>query len=97
MNSARLMQVLIAPLVSEKALRVADLHGQIVFKVRKEATKLEIKQAVEFLFNVKVEKVRTTQVKGKSKNFGRIHGKRANWKKAYVGLKPGFDINFRTD
>ncbi len=97
MKPASLMQVLVAPHVSEKALRVADYHRQIVFEVRPKATKLEIKQAIEFLFNVKVEKVRTTNIKGKRKNFGRIHGKRAHWKKAYVGLQPGYDINFRSD
>ncbi len=95
MNPARLMQILIAPHISEKALRLADNHRQFVFKVVQDATKLEIKEAVEYLFAVKVENVQVTRVKGKRKNFGRRPGKRANWKKAYVGLEEGFDINFR--
>ncbi|MCK5716369.1 MAG: 50S ribosomal protein L23 [Thiomargarita sp.] len=95
MNKARLMQVLITPHISEKALRMADSHRQFVFKVLPNATKLEIKEAVEFLFNVKVDKVCVTCVKGKQKTFGRMLGKRVNWKKAYVGLQEGFDITYR--
>lgn len=96
MNQARLMQILRMPHVSEKAIRVADNNRQFVFKVLPDANKLEIKQAVEFLFNVKVKSVQITNVKGKQKNFGRIRGKRSDWKKAYVGLQEGYDINFRT-
>lgn len=96
MNQERLMQVLKWPHVSEKAIRVADNQRQFVFKVLPSATKLEIKQAVEFLFNVKVKGVQVANIKGKRKNFGRTRGKRNNWKKAYVGLEEGFDINFRT-
>ena len=95
MNQIRLMQVLRAPHISEKALRVADNQRQFVFKVMPNATKPEIKQAVELLFKVKVEQVQTVRVKGKSKNFGRIKGQRSDWKKAYVKLQAGFDINFR--
>ncbi len=95
MNQARLLKILITPHISEKALRVADNHRQFVFKVLPDATKLEIKEAVEFLFNVKVDKVRVVCVKGKHKTFGRILGKRVDWKKAYVGLQEGFDINYR--
>jgi len=95
MNQARLMQILIAPQVSEKALKLADNKRQFVFKVLPDATKPEIKQAVEFLFEVKVNHVRVARVKGKHKNFGRILGKRSDWKKAYVALQEGFDINFR--
>ena len=95
MNQARLMQVLIVPHISEKALRLADEHRQFVFKVMPDATKHEVKQAVEFLFDVKVKSVQITNVNGKRKNFGKIKGKRSNWKKAYVGLEEGFDINFR--
>jgi large subunit ribosomal protein L23 len=95
MNPARLMQILIAPHISEKALRLADNHRQFVFKVVQDATKPEIKAAIEYLFSVKVESVQVARVKGKRKNFGRRPGKRANWKKAYVGLKEGYDINFR--
>jgi large subunit ribosomal protein L23 len=94
-NPARLMQILLAPHISEKALKQADNHRQFVFKATSDATKPDIKEAVEFLFKVKVNKVQIVNVKGKHKNFGRIPGKRNNWKKAYVGLKPGFDINFR--
>lgn len=95
MIPARLMQVLVAPYISEKALRVADHQSQIVFEVLRSATKREIQQAVEFLFNVKVKKIRTIQVKGKRKNLLRVRGKRNSWKKAYIGLQPGFDIHFR--
>lgn len=95
MNQARRMQILMMPRVSEKALRVADHHRQFVFKVLPDATKPEIKEAVEFLFKVKVDRVQVVRVKGKQKTFGRIQGRRKNWKKAYVGLQEGFDINFR--
>lgn len=89
------MQILITPRITEKALKLADNHRQFVFKVLPDATKPEIKEAVEFLFKVKVDKVRVACVKGKQKTFGRIQGKRKDWKKAYVGLQEGFDINFR--
>ena len=95
MNPVRLMQILRAPHISEKALRVADNQRQFVFKVMPNATKPEIKQAVEFLFKVKVEQVQTVRVPGKAKNFGRLQGQRSDWKKAYVKLQAGFDINFR--
>jgi len=94
MNQARLMQLLLAPHNSEKANLVGEKHRQYVFKVLKNATKLEVKQAVELLFNVKVESVQIVNVKGKQKTFGRIRGKRANWKKSYVKLEEGFDIVF---
>lgn len=94
MNPARLMQVLLAPHDSEKANLVGEKHRQYVFKVLKNATKSEVKQAVELLFNVKVESVQTVNVKGKRKTFGRVRGKRANWKKSYVRLEEGFDIVF---
>ncbi|OQW93805.1 MAG: 50S ribosomal protein L23 [Beggiatoa sp. IS2] len=94
MNQARLMQVLLAPHNSEKANLVGEKHRQYVFKVLKDSTKLEVKQAVELLFNVKVESVQIVNVKGKQKTFGRIRGKRANWKKSYVRLEEGFDIVF---
>lgn len=92
MSQVRLMQVLLAPHVSEKAMRVAE-QGQYVFRVLPNATKQEIKQAVELLFKVEVNQVQVVSVKGKRKNFGRTRGKRSDWKKAYIGLKPGFDIN----
>ncbi len=93
-SQARLMQVLLSPRVSEKALMQADKHRQFVFKVASDATKQEIKQAVELLFEVKVDGVQTIKVKGKSKAFGRMQGKRSDWKKAYVCLQEGYDINF---
>jgi len=83
------------PLISEKALKVADTNRQFVFKVAPNATKPLVKSAVEYLFSVKVEKVAILNVKGKRKQFGRRPYKRANWKKAYVSLKEGYDINFR--
>ncbi len=95
MNQARLMKILLAPHISEKALRVADNNRQFVFKVSPDASKLEVKEAVEFLFEVQVDKVQIVNVKGKRKTFGRIQGKRSGWKKAYVGLQQGYDINFR--
>ena len=94
MNKERVFQVLLAPHVSEKASVVADRNNQFVFKVAPDASKLEIKKAVEQLFDVKVQSVRTLNVKGKTKFFGRVRGKRSDWKKAYVALQPGHDIYF---
>jgi large subunit ribosomal protein L23 len=94
MNEERLMRVLVAPHISEKSARVADSSNQVVFRVLPDACKPEIKRAVEKLFNVEVEHVRTASVKGKVKRFQRTPGKRSNWKKAYVRLKPGHDIDF---
>ena len=90
----RLMQILLAPQVSEKATYVADKHGQVIFHVVPDATKPEIKEAVEFLFKVEVDSVQIVNVKGKKKRFGRSNGRRKDWKKAYVNLKPGQEINF---
>ena len=94
MNQQRLMQVLLAPQVSEKATYVADKNSQVVFRVASDATKPEVKAAVELLFKVSVESVQIAVVKGKKKKFGRFMGARKNWKKAYVCLKPGQEINF---
>lgn len=94
MNQERIYQVLIGPHVSEKATVVAEKNREYVFKVRLDANKLEIKTAVEKLFNVKVEGVNTLVVKGKSKRFGRNLGRRSDFKKAYVQLKEGSDIDF---
>ena len=94
MSQERLLQVLLAPHVSEKATMIAEKHRQVVFKVRRDANKLEIKKAVEGLFNVKVESVNTTLTKGKNKRFGRFEGKRSDWKKAYVTLAQGQEIDF---
>jgi large subunit ribosomal protein L23 len=94
-NQAKLFTIIRAPLISEKALKVADNHRQFVFLVAKTANKPLIKQAVEYLFSVKVKKVNVLNVKGKRKQFARRPFKRKNWKKAYVVLEPGYDINFR--
>jgi large subunit ribosomal protein L23 len=94
MNQERIYQVLLGPHISEKATVVAEKNRQFVFRVRPDANKLEIKAAVEKLFNVKVESVNTTITKGKSKRFGRSLGRRSDLKKAYVALKEGFDLDF---
>jgi large subunit ribosomal protein L23 len=94
MNAERLAKILLAPHVSEKSSRVADAHRQVVFKVVPSARKLEIKKAVERMFEVEVERVCVTNIKGKRKAFGRVPGQRSNWKKAYVTLKEGHDIDF---
>lgn len=94
MNKERLMKVLLAPVVSEKSANAADSARQFVFKVVTDATKPEIAAAVELMFEVNVEKVQTVNVKGKVKRFGRMEGKRKDWKKAIVKLKEGQDINF---
>ena len=94
MNQERLMQVLLAPQISEKATWVADKHEQVIFRVASDATKPEIKAAVKLLFKVQVESVQVSTVKGKQKRFGRSMGRRKNWKKAFVSLKPGQEINF---
>jgi len=93
-NQERLMQVLLAPQVSEKSTYVAEKNEQVVFRVVGNATKPEIKAAVELLFKVEVESVQVANVKGKQKRFGKLAGRRKNWKKAYVCLKPGQEINF---
>ena len=94
MNQERLMQVLLAPQISEKATWVAEKNEQVIFRVVSDATKPEIKAAVELLFKVEVESVQVSTVKGKQKRFGRSMGRRKNWKKAFVSLKPGQEINF---
>jgi len=90
----RLMQVLLAPQISEKATYIADKNEQVIFRVVPDATKPEIKAAVELLFKVQVESVQVANVLGKSKRAGKFIGKRKNWKKAYVCLKPGQEISF---
>ena len=92
-NRERLMQVLLGPHVSEKATSLAE-RGQIVFKVRSDATKTDVRKAVELLFEVKVERVSVVRIPAKQKRFGQRAGARAAWKKAYVRLAPGQDINF---
>lgn len=94
MNQERVFKVLQGPHISEKATLLADSKGQFVFKVATDATKLEIKKAVESLFGVKVASVSTLNVKGKTKRTMRGVGKRNDWKKAYVALQPGQDLDF---
>lgn len=94
MNNERVMKVLLAPHVSEKSTIVADQNRQFVFQVMRDASKSEIKQAVEHLFNVEVQAVRVCNAKGKLKRFGQLFGRRNHSKKAYVTLKPGFDIEY---
>ena len=96
-NSERLATVLLAPVVSEKGTYIADKHEQVIFRVVQDATKPEIKAAVEAMFKVQVESVQVVNVGGKQKRFGRFTGRRRNWKKAYVCLKPGQEINFAAE
>ena len=93
-SKERLMTVLKGPHVSEKTTDVADRHNQFVFKVRRDATKPEISQAVELLFEVSVTAVKVVNCRGKIKRFGKDYGRRQNWKKAYVTLAEGQTIDF---
>ena len=93
-DEGRLAQVLVAPIISEKATRVAEKHNQVLFKVLQDASKPEIKAAVELLFNVQVESVQVLNQKGKTKRFGGRVGRRDNLRKAYVSLKEGQELNF---
>src|SRR5882672_1316566 len=98
-NNERLMKVLLAPVISEKGTYVGEKNNQYLFRVMPDATKPEIKAAVELMFGTKDKKievvsVQVANVKGKEKRFGRFMGRRNNWKKAYVRLKPGHEINF---
>ena len=96
-NSERLATVLLAPVVSEKGTFIAEKHEQVIFRVVQDATKPEIKAAVEAMFKVQVESVQVVNVGGKQKRFGKFTGRRRNWKKAYVCLKPGQEINFAAE
>lgn len=96
-NEERLMTVLLAPVVSEKATQIADRHNQVIFRVRPDATKKDVKKAVELMWKdkkIEVASVQIVNVHGKKKRFGAYTGRRRNWKKAYVSLKPGQEINF---
>ena len=93
MNQERLLKVILAPVVSEKSNMLAEKRNQMVFKVLKDATKIEIKAAVEQLFNVQVASVTTTTTKGKTKRFGRTLGRRSDVKKAYVSLVAGQELD----
>tara|TARA_B100001063_G_C16718824_1_gene532339 strand:+ start:502 stop:807 length:306 start_codon:yes stop_codon:yes gene_type:complete len=94
MNTQRLTNIIVSPRISEKATTRADIDNQHVFSVLKDATKPEVKKAVELMFDVKVKSVRLMNVQGKLTRVGRTFGKRKDWKKAYVSLKEGFDINY---
>ena len=93
-NQERLLQVLVAPQISEKATMLADKNEQVVFIVAPDATKPEVKAAVELLFKVEVKSVQIANLKGKEKRFGRFVGRRSDIRKAFVCLKPGQEINF---
>ncbi len=93
-HQERLMTVLQGPLLTEKAAVSAEMHNQVVFKVRTDATKAEIRQAVELLFDVKVDGVQVVNYHGKNKRFGMTRGRRNDWKKAYVRLAEGSQIDF---
>ncbi|NNL99189.1 MAG: 50S ribosomal protein L23 [Gammaproteobacteria bacterium] len=94
MNQERLYKILLAPAVSEKSARVADENNQYVFKVAGDASKPEIRAAVEKMFSVEVAAVQVANVKSRTRMFRRKEGRRSGWKKAFVKLKPGFDIDF---
>jgi large subunit ribosomal protein L23 len=90
----RLMKLVLAPVISEKSTFVADKGNQVVFRVASDATKPEIKAAIELMFKVQVDAVQVVNVRGKGKRFGQFTGRRRHWKKAYVCLKEGHEINF---
>ena len=92
-DEGRLMQVLVAPIVSEKATMIADKTNAVTFKVLQDATKYEIKAAVQLMFKVDVQSVAVLNIKGKTKRFGKSMGRRDNIRKAYVTLKTGQELN----
>ncbi len=96
-DTNRLYNVLLSPIVSEKATMIADKREQVLFKVAPDATKPEVKAAVEMLFKVQVESVQMLNQKGKIKRRGRTQGRRADVKKAFVSLMPGQEINFQSE
>jgi large subunit ribosomal protein L23 len=96
-NPERLAVVLLAPVVSEKGTYLAEKRNQVIFKVAPDATKPEVKAAVEAMFKVQVASVQIANVGGKVKRFGRFTGRRRSWRKAYVCLKPGQEINFASE
>ncbi|MGI9311286.1 MAG: 50S ribosomal protein L23 [bacterium] len=93
-NQERMHQIILRPVISEKTTAAADKRRQVVFEVLPDASKAEIKRAVEALFEVKVERVQVANMRGKIKRFGRTPGQRKNWRKAYVRLREGDDIDF---
>ena len=94
MNQERLLKVLLSPHISEKGTIIAENNRQFIFRVASDATKPEVRSAVEMMFDVKVDAVQISNVKGKAKRFGQVAGKRSGWKKAYVTLADGFDIDY---
>ena len=94
MNQERLMTVLLGPHVSEKGTILAEKHNQVIFRVRRDANKAEIRKAVELMFDVKVDGVQVVNLQGKTTRFGRVAGRRASWTKAYVRLAEGQQIDF---
>lgn len=97
MSDSGLFKIILGPHVSEKSTMMAEDSRQVVFKVAIDASKPQIRRAVEKLFSVEVESVHVLRQKGKNKNFGRIPGRRKDWKKAYVKLKEGQDLDFLAD
>ena len=93
-SQERMLKVILAPVISEKSTRLADKQNQVAFRVLRDATKQEISAAVSNLFKVEVTGVQVLNVKGKVKRSGRVTGRRDHWKKAYVTLKPGQEIDF---
>ena len=96
-NPERLHVVLLAPVISEKSTMVGEKQNQVIFKVARDATKPEIKAAVELLWKVQVDNVQVVNTMGKTKRFGRFTGRRNHTKKAYVCLKAGQEINFAVE
>jgi len=96
-KNSQTLNAILAPQITEKATFIADKYNQVAFKVRKNATKDQVKQEIELMFKVEVTAVNLLNMKGKTKRRGNNYGKRADWKKAYVSLKPGQEINFVGD
>jgi large subunit ribosomal protein L23 len=94
MNQERLFNVLLGPVVSEKSTMLADRSNQVAFRVLRDATKSEVRAAVEQLFKVQVKSVQILNQKGQTRRFGRVTGQRSDVRKAYVSLAPGQEINF---
>ena len=90
----KLMNVLLAPIISEKSHQIGDKHNQFVFEVARDANKRDIRKAVELMFHVEADSVQVCNVKGKRKMFRQSPGRRPHKRKAYVSLKPGFDIDY---
>ncbi|MDA0665531.1 MAG: 50S ribosomal protein L23 [Proteobacteria bacterium] len=94
MNQERLMKILLSPIVSEKSTQMGEQNNQVAFRVLQDATKPEIKAAVELMFKVKVDTVHVLNLKGKAKRYGKTNGRRRDTRKAYVSLSQGQEINF---